>query len=359
MSQIWIRRLIYELTRQPIVVDVADRVKYLKVTYQTGVIERYWYGCGEPRQGDIVLTMANSKINKPLKPVRQFEADLLSQNNDYDHHWSISRKTIKTASLLDKFLLANRLALVLTKVGYNGKHHPTTLATCWDQLQKVNKLQCFNNSIFSVKALPTSLAWLARPLVEHFFDLSFEGHISFKEAFRRPRLLYTALRSLLLAQRARFTTANFYRTLSNKRVGPRLTHPLLYVSILAKMNIKGAVLDLHPDYGSKALACAILGLPYRTYQNGHFDHALANGFGNYIGLKHARYQEGEPIDVVIADNNFKAVDYESALAEAASAKCLISYVPVHRYAEVEQQYKPKLSIKLMRRPAAADYILLW
>jgi hypothetical protein len=360
MPQLWVKRLLATLRRQPIISALELRGRHLRVDYQTGVVERYWYGAFErPTRGEMALVAAEGHVTQSVNVVRQFEADLVGSADEYGHHWALPLVAMRKLTLIDKMLLANRLALALTKIGYNGKHHPRTLQLCWQKISAVDKLHCFQDGIFQLAALRPALAWTARPIVEHFFELSQCGSPTFQEAFQRPVLLYKALKKILLSQRTRLNTTNLYRVLGMCGIGPKIIHPSLFIAILHKMAIRGPVLDLQPGLGTKAMACALLNLPYLTYPNEQFDAAMAKGFGEFIGLQHRRYQPGEDVALALADNNFCQVDYKQVLAETKNAKCLLAFCPLRQYASVVRKHRPRLAVKVVRRPSMADYVLLW
>jgi hypothetical protein len=129
------------------------------------------------------------------------------------------------------------------------------------------------------------------------------------------------------------------------------------------LNITGAVGDLHPGFGCKALACALMGLPYYTIKNDRFQRALDLGFASFTKAEFG-WLDNQKLELLISDDNFNSFQMPSGdlLKQARRMICYSSrddrekLISQFSPTNVLQIYDRSLEAKMLRD---SNYLLLW
>jgi len=269
------------------------------------MIER-WY-IDSPRGTGRQLDRTQADLGPALRPNRHYDLPLGhapgQEGDDYGHHLILPRRLLERATPLAGALGMQRLVLLLLAAGYRRQQHPLALQADLAALRRA----AAPDSPLLARCQPARGRWggqlrfffssrqPGRTLQTHFCDLDGyrplpTGHLPLAEALRRPRRLYNAVRRVAAGWRA-ITTTNVICALS--RSGPVVPSPIGYMALLRQLKYTGSVYDVDPQLGSKALACAALGLPYNS--------PVPNpDLAAYIGLAPATGAPG----LVIADGCF-------------------------------------------------------
>lgn len=165
-----------------------------------------------------------------------------------------------------------------------------------------------------------------------------------------PYRLYTVGKKLLNLKRKNITTSLMRYAVAKKcRVRP--CNPLIYLAIFQRLGIE-SVLDLHPQFGSKALACILGNIKYYyrpadTIPSGMID----------IGLD-AEIYANQKVDFLLSECDMKKFDISDVKYYLPYAKRVIAYAPSNDKIEIMNRYKPKRLIKLAN-PFDANYLVVW
>jgi hypothetical protein len=107
------------------------------------------------------------------------------------------------------------------------------------------------------------------------------------------------------------------------------------------------------------MACAVLGLKYRTTPDERFERAIAAGFGEFLGLDWEPYDGGK-VDLVVADDGFGPTDLGVALQFADRAGSILGFVPHSGLrAASGLGHRAVLRVRTRFYSKQDDYMLLW
>lgn len=335
---LWLRKLTYELRQHPLVRKVWYRTFHVKVSYKTGVVERFWSGYDVRPYNSIKVDHISARIGTPIPIYPLYESDLVSGERPYNYI-IVGPKAYKHGSEVDRALIRQQFILQTMDIGYQSKVPWSVVDTDFEKLLNRNNLgPRWNDGI---------LLWPpnrhGRTMLEAFFDYDTIPTPSWRlplvEGMRKPIRMYNSVRKL----------EKFGRMLTNRNViirmrticGPTVAYARAYCALFDILGVSGTVYDPHPDVGVKALACSLSGIHYITDHNYYFDKACERGFSSYIGLNHSYGDRG---DWVIVDWNFSEHNYERALEYAKNGKRLIVYVPVRKLSKAIDICRPKATI---------------
>lgn len=315
--------------------DVVKSVKVkpasLILTYCTGITERFSYG----KDGLLAIGREGAIFKNRIKISRQFTPPLGQTVDGFEHRLTIPRKAYDAATTIEQAIAIQDYLIRLLDCGYNCSYPKNVLEREWQSVLSTDPLQCFDKGIVRLhqhRGFPV----LGRPIVEHFFDLGryTSGKLSLNDAFKEPKLLYRAIRTVT-GMKVPITSAAVSRHLG---LGPRVYGPLCYVALLRKLDVKGPVIDYDPHLGIKAMACAALGIPYIPVGS-DLDFACSRGFDGFIGLKYSE----DPPQFGMIDGGFKTASLKKVMA-ISGPKYLMVFVPAEQRDEFLRWRAPAAQI---------------
>jgi hypothetical protein len=187
-------------------------------------------------------------------------------------------------------------------------------------------------------------------MAEHFFDVSptFDKETIDHALTKVSRMVKVDISTYEVRKRAAQLVGN-----------SRAYSPVAYRAIMERLGIKDTVIDLHPDLGHKAIACAMLGIKYICPKTEAFQKAIDLGFVDELGLYH-EWLDGQEAHTIISDNNFHDFKIQEALGLADKAKMLLSYASSTERLDVTNKYKPDKTYIIMRsRYRPPGFLMVW
>lgn len=211
-----------------------------------------------------------------------------------------------------------------------------------------------------VTVMHASYQSAGRWLTEHFFDVV-GGHSEFRlDSMIRSRRRLLRMADNFIRTEIKFDGLSLIRAVFSSL--EKFVPPLFYVNLFKKIGVTGRVFDPYPYFGSKALACAALGIEYYTPEDPFFETGMCRGFSEYVGLQH-RYYNNDQVDWVISDYNLRANGIFLANKYKRFAKHLLVYVPNLEYKATIQVGKPHHKIDIGTHGKYASYgddsFLVW
>lgn len=335
----------------------------MAVKYVTGIVERYWYGIGD-RPTPYYITMGHrreARLERDISVSRQFETELL-RDDQLGHHLIVSPKQLKTASVVEKMLALHKFICLVVKRGYYGKQPQHLLERDKEKLKSTKEKAVWMRGGITFVRLHSR----GRRILRHYFDYSKSHYLgkrlSYKDALTIRRTYLVAKKMLFDGRK--LTTDGLYTKIS---AGPRVVSPAGYMTMLQTIGVQPGqtMLDLHPELGSKALACAMLGIKYCTGQDTYFADALKQGFAEFVGLDHHYRQDTEKVDWVLSDFNMTKSDIGFALRHAGYARHLAAFVLTDDPQGLKEKYRAAAMIRLYLTPTLDDekripsYLMVW
>jgi len=290
--------------------------------------------------------------------IDQYESDL--GGDKHKAHIIIPTKQWEKSTFIEQRLAVHEFARQITRRGWIWPTYPdSVIERELKRIQKANPAKYMNKGVFTIFPPYGRYPPPGRRLLEHFFDLS-----ELWEVLSSPRWTMIGLNQLT-KKKVVYDTHNFFRAMMvhmptfSKKV-PVVTDPGFYSVLFKRLGIRGRVLDLSPNHGSRALACAINGLVYSTEPNVKIDLAINRGFSDFTGLKYEQH-DGSPADLVILDNDLRDCSIRHALTYAKQARRIIVFVPQHKKFALAAKYKPESMIPVKSKIyiKTPDYLFLW
>lgn len=348
---LWVRTLHHRLKSHPAVRAIKCRPGRLRVSYHYGSVEEYWLERDPPRHR---LSTIRVEAGDTLEHIPSIRPEFETLEPD-PVHVTIRRGDWKRANQLER-RIAMYMFLEQMRRSRWPKYPDEILRREYEAMLRYDRSRFVRAGTFTI--YPKHRYEVpGRRLLEHFVDILDDHNRRFARSLCRSSFLYLAAKQIPI------TTHNFWRTLGMQRWLVRT--PLMYAALLERLGVKGAVLDLYPFHGAKAVACAILGLKYYTWPTERLEEALANGLAEYVGLDYEPYA-GQKIDLVLADCNlqqrfFHPIQVEVALEAGANAKHVLVYVPHQWKTAIQDRYQPSTAMQLRTRVhcGTLDYAMIW
>jgi hypothetical protein len=301
-----------------------------------------------------------ARVERVPEVINQYESSL--GGNEYPAHIIIPRKQWQEASFIEQRLAVHEFARQIVTRGWIWPSYPDHVIT-----EELQRLQNLNQAKYMLKggifnAFPPYGIYPppGRRLLEHFFDIS-----ELWDIVSSPRWTLVCLNALTKKKKIPYHTHNFFRITTEvmpqySKQTPTTQDPGLYAILFKRLGIRGRVLDLSPNQGSRALGCALSGLVYSTEQNDKMDTAIDRGFCEFTGLRYEQH-DGSPADLVILDNDLRDCSIQRALSYAKQAKKIMVFVPRSKKNEYIAKYKPAsvISIKAKLYRQTPDFYFIW
>ena len=322
--------------------------------YKTGIRDRYYFRLTrrDKQRGDncFVVRPASAAIRHEVPIFREFHDDPLDTSPTY--HWCINRTQFNDSTLVERRMAMHRLLREILNTKPLPDCYPDRiLDEDWEQLQSADIDPYVVNGAITCFPMRRRLSHFR--ILEHFFNPG---------ANERGKYLWRALQCICYKKTVRINSSNV-RKVARWFSRRRIINPLVYCAIFKALGISGPIGDLDPGYGSKALACAMLDLPYYTVRNDRFQRALDLGFASFTRAEFG-WLEDQNLELLISDNNFNgfAMPEENVLSRARRMLC---YAPRGERQRLIDKYHPTNVLKLYDNHKEAlilrdsNYLFLW
>jgi len=363
MAPTWVRSLSHKLRETGLVNNIQIWPAKLSVRYNTGVIERYWFISDKPPRKHIHITRASGKITTEIPIVKLVESDLLQPDRTEFQYVAIGKRAWAAGTTIDRALALQRFTAMACEIGYQGRVPHASL------IDDLNNLRAYDQAACQLKT-PNGVLIDFYPrhnhrpgdhILGHFFDYERAPRPPTRQclitAASRPRLVHRLARRLEYAHK-RISSHNIMKTI-RKFAGPRLMFCRAYAALLERLGAR-SVYDPDPETGAKALACALLHIPYYTDRVPLFDEALQRGFAGFIDLDHRYTDEASEIPhYALVDRNFASYDYDAALDLAARAQRLAIYVPAASKGEAVEECAPESIVDCHMYRNRVGHYFIW
>jgi len=352
----WARFLASDLSKCDVVLDVKILPNRMRVKYITNIIETYHFN--KLRQylrkpaATFYLDQSEAILRQiiPLTPV--YEANPLSDEpTRIKCHAKINKNEFQSASFIEKRVAVHSLINHVIKhlsEPYDYLHN--VLEKSYNNTIKCNRNKFISKNTFNFFPSPVRDPYWRR-LIEYYF-------ICDKVANKWS--LYVAARQMIRKNNCVYSTGEILRR-SQWVEQHRMFNPIAYAVVLDSLSLNGSVIDLHPDRGHKAIACAMLGLTYITPKTDVIDRALQRGLLNLTGLDHHYLSTTDKASLLICDHNFKRLSISDAKEHAHLANNMLAFVHSNDRLNAVAKYNPHHSLKVRVKPTRQkpDYLLVW
>lgn len=360
--RLWVRELIYNLEQQEVVRKVYIRDDHIHVRFMNFFWETYYIEKHHDRPRRLPLsysiTKQHARLEKVPTAILEYETEL--DGESYPAHIMIKKADWQVASFMEQRLALHYLAWTICRRGWIWPKYPShVLEHDLSRLRNSKQTTFIQNGKFTAIPNYSTLGSAGFRIIQHFFGLE-----ELWEVFRSPRLTMRVLNELVKTN-VKINTHNIIRVACYNPPFPKyrkvkLADPCVYYWIFKRLGITGTVLDLHPNHGLRAIACALAGLRYTTIPSPEFQKAIDNGFAEYIGLDYVPYDGGK-VDLVLNDDNFKPVELEPALEYASKAHNLMHFVRRGNKRATLAKFEPNkiIEIRTGLHRRSPDYLFLF
>ena len=360
----WVRKLVYDLEQQPVVRTVFLRSNHIHIR----TMNYFWESYYPDREGKRLplsynITKEDARLEKVPPTTYQYESEL-DGTNKYPGHLQIDMKQWKQASLMERRIALHQFSTKMFEAKYVQLTHPEhVIQHELEFMRKIDAARFIKDAGFTAfPRLENTRHAPGKKIMQHFFDLSY----LWEQVFNSPRCTTHVLNELAKRSTVAFNTHHMIRTLVGEvpnlshKVIPRMPNPMVYAVIMRRLGIRGPVLDLHPGYGSRATACAILGIPYLYQPNEIFQGALDRGFAEFVGLDCQPYGGGK-VPMLLCDNDLNMPNMKDVIELSKSASNMLVFIPSEKREQVQNKLKPKsvIPIKARFHKKKMDYFFLY
>ena len=348
-AKIWVRKLRQDLRKQPTIKKVYRQHNTVHVRFRN----YFWESYGPDIQIDIPvfykISKDDARVEKVPTVIKQFESGI--GENEYPAHIIIPKKEWENAKFIERRLALHEFARQIVIRGWIWPFYPQyVIDRELEKLKNSNISEHLTDGIYYTLQYKKHIPGLR--ILEHFFGLS-----ELYNVLSRPRHAVRYL-NILSNRNATFDTHNLFRIVMG-HTKYKSINSTFYWLLFKNMGIKGRIMDLTPNYGSRALATAMHGGTYVTEPNPLMNHAIDLGFSDFVGLNYEVDDGSGTFDLVILDDDMCADNIERIFEYAGRAKCLMAFVGSWRRAEFQNKYKPRHVIRVIRRIGSIDYLFVW
>ena len=347
---LWGRKLYYQLKHHPLVTRVRVRDRGLMVNYRTHVKEVYWFGAAETRKRAFSLNKEDARLVH-VPPIHQQYPEPFGPSL-HPGHLTIERSDWIAASFIEQRIAFHEMHRRLRELRWSSLTFPApVLAEDLRRLRSYRRGKHLKAGGFVAYRGPVAGPGWA--IMLQYFDM----YDYFNLVWASPPKLWRAMQAVAETTRP-LSTVEIVRSASFL-YGPRVAPATLWADIFRQVGKPATVLDMHPGLGARAMACAILGLRYRTAPNERFERAMASGLGELLGLDWA-VDDGGRVDLVVADDGFGTTDLGAALAFADRTKGILGFAP-HADLKAAARLGSRAVLRVRTRfySKQDDYLVLW
>jgi hypothetical protein len=351
---LWVKLLASQLEQTDIIKAAYLEKDSINAVYKTGVREIYKFKIKRrtKHRGDncFIIKPGLSVIRQELQIFKEFFNNPLDDSPTY--HWCINRNQYREATFIERRIAVHHLLREILNTKPQPDCYPyEVLEQDWAYLQQLEYDRYLVNG--AVNCFPAGRLAPHIRILEHFFNPG--GDLS-------GRALWAGLRKVVSRKRIRINSSNI-RKAARWYTRRRIINPLVYCALFRALKITGPVGDLHPGFGSKALACALLDIPYFTVKDEQFQRALDLGFSSLTRTDFG-WLENQELELLISDNNFESFHMPTGdiLNQTRRMLCYASRDERQELIEkfsptsVLQLYDDSVEAKILRE---SNYLLLW
>lgn len=351
-APLWVYRLVHQLEHHPAIRLVALRPDHIHVRFKHFIWESYYPNrTGKRIPFSYFINKEDSRLEHIPPVLYQFESEL-DGTNHYPHHLQISKPEWDKASLMEKRIALHCFGQRVFNNRYRQLEYPPEIIEkeLFD-IQTADTGRLIRDSGFATFAKFANLSYSpGRKIIEHFFDFSqIWNDVLISPRYITHTLNYVAQNNITINTHNMLSVViTGYDAIRHKKF-PNIPTPLVYAAVLKSLKIKGPILDLHTGFGERALACAILGLPYYYIPNQHFEDALQRGFAEFVGLD-CRPHNGEKVDLLFCDTGLRELpDLRNIGPLARCASHMLVFVPKHQRRMMLEKLPPSSAIPIRNR----------
>ena len=362
---LWFDKLAYQLSQLPITRTIVQRPDHIHVRFMHYIWESYFPNkTGPRRRMSYHITREHARLEKIPSVIYQYESEA-DGTNYYPQHIQINMAEWQQASFMERRVAIHIFGKKVFDNKYMQLEHPIPVISRDLEILKTTNYNLFATKIgFTAYNKISGLRFTpGKKIIEHFFDMS----CLWERTLSSPRYI-TYVLNYLAETPLIFNTHNMVSIVlsritaiaRHKQYIPRIPTPLVYAAILSKLGITGPVLDLYPNYGERAIACALLGIPYISRPNIIFDKAVERGFAEFIGLQHQIY-DGSKAALLFCDGGLTMPELDDIAELSKSAANMLLYVPARKRLLIQSKLPPKsvIPIKSSYFSKIHDYLFLY
>ena len=351
---LWVKLLASQLEQTDIVRIAFVERTTVHVIYKTGVREIYYYRVKRRRKkrGDncFIVSPRSAAIRQEISIFKEFRDDPLDDSPTY--HWCINRNQFNEATLLERRIAMHRLLREILNTKPEPDCYPDhILEQDWQKLRDMR----FDRFLVggAITCFPSGHGSLYFRILEHFFNPGGD---------QSGRVLWTALRKVCYKKKVRINSSNI-RKVARWYTRRRIISPLVYCALFKALKIAGVVGDLHPGFGSKALACAMMDLPYLTIKDDRFQRALDLGFASFTRADFG-WLEDQKVELLISDNNLDGFHMPTGDILNQTHR-MLCYVPRDDRQKLIEQFNPTSILQIYddaieaKTFSGSNYLFLW
>lgn len=360
LTKIWVRKMIHNLENTEIVRKVHLRSNHVHVRFMNYFWESYFIDRSKEARKiphSFPITKSDAKLTSVPATYTEYESDIRTQE-DYPAHISIRKQDWKKASFLERRLALQEFTRIINRRGWIQPKYPRHIIEAdFERIQKSVHSKFIKKCVFTAYPQYGNKEYPGLRIIEHFFDLS-ELWWVFKSPKRTMKVL-----NRLMDSNSQINLHNTIRTAcftSLIKPNIKLYDPGVFIWLFKRLNITGTVLDLYPNNGHHAMACAVAGLKYMTIPTEKFTSGIDNGFAEFIGLDYEPY-DGRKVDLVLSNNDFRTTDVNIAMEYANKTKNMIHFVKREKKHTEQLELKPSKIIPIITQIYCdtPDYLFLF
>ena len=348
---LWGRKLIHQLKNDPLVSRARTRDRGAIINYRSHIKEVYWFGKAETRKRAFSLTKEDAVLEKVPEVYEQYPEPFGPTLHPI--HLIIQKSDWRKSSFIEQRMAFHTMHMRLRQIRWQQPYFPVEILE-----RDLHRLMNYRRGRHLVRGglIPYrtgSVAGPGWPTVLHHFDMY--EHLN--PVWSSPSKLWRAMQ-MVSETRTPLCTIEIIKA-ATFLYGPRIIPPTLWADILRQLGSPATILDLYPGFGSRAMACAILGLRYRTIPNARFESAMEAGLKDFLGLDWAPYDGGR-VDLVVADDSFRDTDLQAALQYADRTASILGFVPYGKLkAASGMGHRATIRVRTRLYAKRDDYLLVW
>lgn len=350
--RLWARKLRLRIKTHNIVRGASQWGDRLIVYYASHIKETYWLHTKETKKRAYLLKEEDAEIRNVPRVYQQYPSPY--GPSKYPIHYLINRKDWNDATLIEKHLAFHTLYCNIRSQWWHRPELPDDVVrNDFEAIRRTPPGAHTSKSIFKVHLNDKSFDAPGWSVMMHYFDL----YEYMNQVWSSKYTFYYSLKDVTKSKRE-ITTTEVIKAAS-ARSQFNFIPPTFWIDVFKQLNTK-SVLDLHPGFGSRAIACAILGIPYMTTKCERFEKAIEWGFLEFSGIKWKPY-DGSTVNLVVADNGFTATHPTMGMEYADVAERILGFVKSQDRKQAFLTHHPEsiLRVKTKSNANLHDEFYLW
>lgn len=355
----WRKILASKILRRNDIVEqvrIEDKGNKFIVDYRTGnsdnFLLKYEYSPKYKRNNLFKIT-ENDNIHIDI-PVKRMYSEIMEDEADDKsaYHYVMDREMFNNATMLEKRIAFHRFLQKLYDHIDDHDYYPYHQRMIDIGMMRNDKpARYIHNSMFYTYPSGMNIVKPWRRSLEHYLPL-----------YRKPseKEIYLTLNECCYKkEKVPLETAEVRRRALYKYHKSVAYNPVSFMAILKSFKTKDSIIDLHPDFGHKAIACAFMGIKYICPRTEIFQSALDKGLADDFGLVH-EWLDNQEAHTLVSDNNYYYLDMDGVSKYVDKCKHLISYCKNEERFNGAEKYNPTKIYPIMKsRIKAPGFILYW